>query len=170
MIAVVTTLISLAVFLVALSSLVISEEKFRLDLYNKRFDIYVRTVKFYQALMRSKESIEAGTFDPLRADFIIASRESKFLFAPNSGVYDLLFRLNTASFKITALRDMPKGLPPEQVIENQKQFSDAQMLWNSSIEHLENLMASYLDYHYTSALSALMGRARGLLRSPARNG
>lgn len=169
MIAIVTTLISLAAFAVAWFSLIINEEKFRLDLYNKRFDIYLRTVKFYQALMRLQESKEAGIFDALQVGFIIATRESKFLFAPNSGVYDLLSRLNTASFTITGLRDLPKGLPPEQIIQNQEQISGALMLWNSSMEHLEDLMAPYLNYHYTSALSAFMGRARGLLHSPSRS-
>jgi hypothetical protein len=33
------------------------------------------------------------------------------------------------------------GLPPEEVISLNKQFHDAPMLWNSSMEHLEDLMA-----------------------------
>jgi hypothetical protein len=147
-------LISFLAFVVALFSLTVSAEKFRLDLFSRRFDIYVRTVKFYQALMRDKETADEGTLTALQADFILAVRESQFLFAPESGVYDLLNRLSTASFKITGSRELPKGLSPEQVIENQKQFSDALVLWNSSIEPLEAKMAPYLNYHYVSTPSA----------------
>jgi hypothetical protein len=128
----IATLISLVALVVAAFSFFVASERFRLDLYNKRFDIYMRTVKFYQALLSSKEAEEATSFAALRADFIIASRESQFLFGPESGVYDLLSRLNKASFTITGLHDMPKGLPPEQILANQKQFSNALMLWNSS--------------------------------------
>jgi hypothetical protein len=160
MIAALTILISFLALLVALFSLFISEEKFRLDLYNKRFDIYVRTVKFYQALMKSKEAKDDPAFAPLQADFILACRESKFVFGPDSGIYDLLNRLNTASFKILGLHDMPKGLPPEQILQNQRELSDALMLWNTRIEPLEDLMAPYLNYHYASAPSALVDQVR----------
>lgn len=139
-----TTAISLVALAVALFSLFVSAEKFRLDLYNKRFDIYIRTVKFYQAMMKQ----EKGTFDALQADFIIASRESKFLFSPESGVYDLLSRLNNASFTIIGRRSLPEGIPPEEILKIDKRFTDALDLWNSSMEPLEDLMAPYLNYHY----------------------
>jgi hypothetical protein len=120
----------------------------------------MRTVKLYQALIKSKEANEDEIFGTLQADFILTSREAKFLFGPESGVYDLLSRLNIASFKITGLRDMPKGLPPEQIIQNQEEFSEALRLWNTSIEPLEDSMAPYLNYHYVSAQSALVGQVR----------
>jgi hypothetical protein len=139
-----TTLISVLAIVIASVSLFVSAEKFRLDLYNKRFDIYMRTVKFYQALMHEQD----GTFAALRADFIVASRESRFLFSPESGVHELLSQLSSASFTIIGMHSLPKGLPPEQIMENQKKFLDALILWNSSIEKLEDLMAPDLNYHY----------------------
>ncbi|MFI4986514.1 MAG: hypothetical protein ACHQF3_03655 [Alphaproteobacteria bacterium] len=151
------TLISLVALVIAVLSFFIASERFRLDLYNKRFDIYVRTVKFYQILLKSRENDEDETFAALRKDFILACRESKFLFDPESGVYDLLNRLNMASFEITGSRDMPKGLPAEQIIENQRRFAEAIKLWISSMEPLEDLMAPYLNYHYASAPAELIG-------------
>ena len=107
------TLISLFALIVAGSSFFVASERFRLDLYNKRYDIYVRTVKFYWVLMRSKEvAAQLGNLEQLRADFILATRESGFLFPPESGVPQLLDRLNNASFTITGSRDMAKGLHP----------------------------------------------------------
>jgi hypothetical protein len=157
----IVTLISLVALIVAIFSFFIASERFRLDLYNKRFEIYVRTVKFYQVLIRSERNDEDETFASLRKDFILATRESQFLFSPESGIYDLLTRLNTDSFKITGLKDMPKGLPQDQIMENQRQFSEALIRWNSSMESLEALMAPYLNYHYASAPSAVIGQIRG---------
>jgi hypothetical protein len=107
--------------------------------------------------MTSKRDDEDEGFAALRNDFILAVRESQFLFSPESGIYDLLSRLNKDSFKITGQKNMPKGLPPDQVIANQQQFSEALMRWNSSMEPLEAMMAPYLNYHYASASSALVG-------------
>ena len=81
--------------LVAILAFTVASEKFRLDLYNKRFDIYVRTVRFYQALMSSKNGGEA--FSGLRKDFVLAVREPQFLLAPTSGIHALLSQLNTDS-------------------------------------------------------------------------
>ncbi len=156
----VATLISLVALIVAAFSFFVASERFRLDLYNKRFDIYMRTVRFYQALITSKRDNEDEAFSALRKDFILASRESQFLFSPESGVHDLLTRLNSDSFKITGQKDMPKELPPEQIVANHNQFWGAQMRWNSSMEPLEAMMAPYLNYHYVSAPSALFGRFR----------
>jgi hypothetical protein len=151
-----TTAVSILAFVVAFFALWVSADKLRLDLYNKRFDIYVRTVKFYQALMREED----GTFAALQADFIIASRESKFLFSPKSGVHDLLSLLNSASFTIIGRKSLPKGLPPEAIVANEKLFFDALALWNSSIEKLEDLMAPCLNYHYAFSPLALLGWMR----------
>jgi hypothetical protein len=169
-----TDLISLAAFVVALFALIINEEKFRLDLYNKRFDIYQRTVqfyqafandKFYQAAIKPQEPGTAGIFDKLQSDFIIASRESRFLFAPDSGIYDLLLRLNRASLEATLILHLTKAEAAEEKKEYKKTFHEAVELWTSGMRQLEDLMAPYLNYHYNSAFSALIG---WLCRLPGR--
>jgi hypothetical protein len=159
MTATVSIVISVIALAIAALSFFVAFERFRLDLYNKRFEIYLRTVRFYQALMKPKEG-EEEAFKALQTDFIIASRESQFLFAPNSGIHDLLSKLNRASFKIIGTRETPKeGMPPEFIINATKEFGAAMSLWNSSMEHLEALIAPYLNYHYATALSALIGYA-----------
>ena len=149
------TIISIIALIIATFSFFVASEKFRLDLYNKRFDIYVRTVKLYQALLKPERDYEAETFAALRNDFIIATRESQFLFKPESGVYSLLSSLNSNSFKITRQKDKPEGLLPDEVIDNQRQFSEAVTRWNSSMEPLEAMLAPYLNYHYASAPSEI---------------
>jgi len=79
----VATLISLVALIVAAFSFFVASERFRLDLYNKRFDIYVRTVRFHQALMTSKRDDEDEAFAALQKDFILASRNPNFYSAQN---------------------------------------------------------------------------------------
>jgi hypothetical protein len=160
-----TIVFSFLAFLVAVFSLAVSTERFRLDLYNKRFDIYARTVKFYQALM-GKESDPSIEFTVRQTDFILACREAKFMFEPKSGVYDLLNRLNDASFKLIGFKHLPEGgLRPEDRINFYNQRAEALMLWNTQIEPLEDLMAPYLNYHYASLPSALVAWMRRRLAS-----
>lgn len=150
----IATTVSILAVVVAFFALWVSADKLRLDLYNKRFDIYLRTLKFQEALLRKPK--EDGTVAALQADFMIASRESKFLFGPESGVYDQLRKLLEAS--VTIMQDMSNELPLEMKLEHQKKHFAAVALWSGpGLETLENLMAPYLNFHHASPLSALLG-------------
>jgi hypothetical protein len=132
-----------------------------LDLYNKRFEIHLRTVKYYQAMMKPKDDEEEEA-SALQADFIIASREAQFLFAPESGVYRLLLKLNKAPGIITDFRRLPEGLSPKDTTDFHNQRIDALNLWNTSMQPIGGADGAYLNYHYATALSALIGRARAI--------
>ena len=139
-----TTAVSILALVVAFFALWVSADKLRLDLYNKRFDIYLRTLKFQQPLLRARK--EDGTFAALQTDFMIASRESTFLFSPKSGVYDQLRKLHEASAAI--VQDIPNDLPREKKSELEEKHSDAIVLWSDpGLEKLENLMKPYLKFH-----------------------
>ena len=139
-----TTAVSILAFVVAFFALWVSADKLRLDLYNKRFDIYLRTLKFQQPLLRARK--EDGTFAALQTDFMIACRESIFLFSPRSGVYDQLRKLHEASAAI--VQDIPNDLPREKKSELEEKHSDAIVLWSDpGLEKLENLMKPYLKFH-----------------------
>lgn len=154
----ITTAMSTFAVVVACFALWVSAEKLRLDLYNKRFDIYLRTLKFQQALFQKVR--EDGTLAALHADFMIASRESRFLFSSESGVYDQLRRLHEASVAI--MREMPKDLPPEYKSEHQEERSAAIVLWfGPGLTKLEDLMAQDLNFHDAFLPWALLGRMRG---------
>jgi hypothetical protein len=156
-----TTAVSILAFVVASFALWVSAEKLRLDLYNKRFDIYLRTLKFCGALFRTGK--EDGMFAALQADFMIASRESKFLFSPKSGVYDQLRKLHEAS--VTMMQDMSMELPLEMKLEHQEKRFAAVALWSGpGLETLENLMAPYLNFHDVFPPSALLGWMLGWMR------
>jgi hypothetical protein len=89
-----STSISVATAIVAVIALVLSyrssqdnRDKIRLDLFNRRFTIYQRTLVFYQELIGWRdEQSQKNLIQP----FIEASREALFIFPRDSGVYEHL--------------------------------------------------------------------------------
>ena len=74
---------------VAWSQMRIASAKIKLDLYNRRFNIYVAALDYYQSAWgkTEKNMTEAGSA------FVRAFRESVFLFDRNDKVYETLDRI-----------------------------------------------------------------------------
>jgi hypothetical protein len=141
----ITTIMSGIALVISAFAFFVASEKLRLDLYNKRFEVYQRTVKFYLAMFAKDKDSEALAM--LRRDFIIASREAQFLFSPKSGVYDLLVKLLKESNKITEPSKKPEGLVGQAAVDFVIEQSTGTTSWNYGMEHLEVLIAPYLNYH-----------------------
>jgi hypothetical protein len=84
-----TPTIALVVVLISFLQWRTNREKLRLDLYQKRFEIYSRLLDFSEALSkwRSLSEIDRQNF---KNSFIKALNESSFLFPDKSGVHALL--------------------------------------------------------------------------------
>ncbi|WP_374254393.1 hypothetical protein [Acinetobacter brisouii] len=81
--------ISLCSFWVAFVQMRIASAKTKLDLYNKRFSIYVTALEYYQSTWHDPyDKIENKA-----KEFTKAFRESLFLFDKNSGIQDLLKKI-----------------------------------------------------------------------------
>lgn len=87
--------ISLAVACIALSQLKTNDLKLKLDLYNRRFDIYQKTLKYYLNNIHINKRSESEILNS-NYDFTMAYRESTFLFERKSGVHD----------NLTAIKDL----------------------------------------------------------------
>lgn len=83
----VVTLIS--TFSVAYAQMKIASAKIKLDLYNKRFAVYISALEYYQATWyESPDRMkEKGN------QFVKFYRESKFLFEPSDGAYETLGKI-----------------------------------------------------------------------------
>ncbi|EPF2489658.1 hypothetical protein ACSP9A_002188 [Acinetobacter baumannii] len=89
-------IISLATFAVAYAQMKIASAKTKLDLYNKRFNIYSLTLELYQAFYFK-------TFDEMNIkiiEFTKAYRESLFLFDKEDGIYDVLSLIQQSASEI----------------------------------------------------------------------
>jgi hypothetical protein len=136
-------LVSLLAAWAAAHAAYINYEKLRLDLYNKRFDVYSVTVDFYQALMVWEKS---ESNEILYRKFIKSFLESRFLFKPK--IYELLKEMRLQSDVVIGFKEHSNsyaGMPDELIKANDK-MAKALEYWNKSIEEISVLMLEYLDF------------------------
>lgn len=96
---VVPIIISFAVAFIAWAQYKTNKSKLRLDLYNRRFSVYDKTLAYYQAYY-SRDSNNEATRESA-TDFVRAYRESSFLFGRESSVYKALTEIkDTFSFLV----------------------------------------------------------------------
>ncbi len=124
------TIISVAaLLLVAWGQLKRDKQKLRLDLYNRRFSIFDRTIVFLRAL---EGSPGAERFHSQHIAFIHASKEARFLFTEKSGIPQLLDRLRN-----DCLAKKPAGGPA----------ANDYAIWLDEItKQLETKIGPYLNF------------------------
>jgi hypothetical protein len=129
-----------------------AREKLRLDLYNRRFEVYLRALDFMQALMMWS-SIPPEERQPKRIAFIRATRESRFLFADDPRILRLLEEFHTRSFKVTGyieeLSQHAAIMPKETIAAYQEKQSSLEWIMES-IGQLETLLIPYLAFRHRS--------------------
>lgn len=92
--------ISLATFSVAYSQVKIASAKTKLDLYNKRFAVYISALDYYHTTFESHDKIKE------RGNHLTkAYRESLFLFEPSSGIYETLGKIRQNGSRIHAYKE-----------------------------------------------------------------
>jgi len=135
----------------------LNREKLRLDLYNRRFDIYSHTLDLLHALESwNPTAAEKGAhslqdspdLDKALKAFTKASRESQFLFADHSGIHENLERLHSAAIALIGFkRDAGPNLTGPDLLGA---FADSQQRSETMLKMppiLEKAMKKYLDFH-----------------------
>ena len=124
-----------------------SREKIRLDLFDRRFDIYLRTLSLYQVLLNWKDTDEQKALvDP----FLKAGREARFIFPSNSGGYEYLEEFGLQALGIIHFK-ASMALYPEEGMHHARADLIAARLdhakWiRNSIVKLEDLMKPYMSF------------------------
>jgi hypothetical protein len=140
----------------------ISREKLRLDLYDRRFGVYLRTLDFWYALSdwkptdNERHSTTLQDSPELRTAqiaFIKASREAQFLFDDASGIHKLLEQVHSDSIGVVGYKRDIAHHPaePQQVITNYNEKEVRRQRFDDAIPLLEQKLAKYLDFHSLSA-------------------
>ncbi len=124
-----------------------NQEKLRLDLFQRRFDIFVRVLEFHWALLEWKDGPEQQA---LRGPFVKAFCESKFMFPEESGVYEFLREFNQHAFRITgfkSLSDQMRDVMPDEFakLANQR-IQDVNWILGS-MDTLLVKLAPHLNFH-----------------------
>ena len=136
--------IVMAAFLgyIAYQQMMTNKSKLKLDLYNKRFNIYASALTFHQELMSE------GLTKETHRNFIEAKQSSKFLFNPIDGIYKVLNEIHTNSFKVTGYRKYSEEInETDALISDQNESHEALNFIIKEIENLDLKMAKYLKFH-----------------------
>ena len=94
LIAIAPIIISLAVAWFAWVQASTNKSKLRLDLYNRRFAVYEKTINYYLAYMSSE--LQQPKLKENADEFVKAVRESRFLFGKDSSVHKTLIEIQQA--------------------------------------------------------------------------
>jgi hypothetical protein len=142
-VSVVGGVVGLIALTVAWSQMRIASAKTKLDLYNKRFNVYMAALEFHQCAMSGSGIREK--YDKL----VQAHRESRFLFDVKDGVYETIGRIQKAGVSI--LNHHVAKLDPNSAaniaIEHQIPAHDAYTGMIEDILALEDQLKQYLSFH-----------------------
>lgn len=126
---------------IAWQQMLTNKNKLKLDLYNKRFEVYTDALKFYQELMG--EEVSKNT----HIRFINSKEASMFLFSKEPSIYKLLDQMHSESFKIIGFKRHGKELSghPEQFIESNDNAQKTLQWFDEQMAVLRNKMLIFLN-------------------------
>jgi hypothetical protein len=121
-----------------------NHDKLRLDLYDRRFGIYLAVLDFYKALIVWKGTDAQVA---LKMPFLQAYRESTFIFPAKSGVYELLTEFQRHAHNITEYEGFVELFRSAAVLPiktTERLDSHAWIL--KSIETIEEKMKPFISF------------------------
>lgn len=130
---------------VAWSQMRIASAKTKLDLYNKRFSVYLAALEYYQYIFAESKEDMKGKANKLTH----AYRESKFLFDEKDGIYETLGRIQKASGVIRAYEEFKQS--PNKNVDRAsillEKYTDALLSMEGDLLALEEQLKKYLSFH-----------------------
>lgn len=128
----------------------INKSKLRLDLYNRRFDVYLKMLDYYFSYTNKKKDNDYEYIDECRIAFIKVYRESLFLFGEESDVYK---KLNYFQQNLGQLVNIDKKLDTLTNDSDREYLSDKRYELYTSVfvsdflAELEQSLKKWLDFH-----------------------
>lgn len=136
-------LVSLATLTVGYTQMKIASAKIRLDLYNKRFNIYLSALAYHQAVW------DKGDFKASETEFIKSYRESKFLFDYEDGIHETLTNIKNCGGVIRTNNEIQEG---SSIInkDDSSAFDDLcdskRQEMTKELGKLEDQLGKYIDF------------------------
>lgn len=131
----------------------IETERIRLSLYERRFQVYDRAVRFVLSIIEDSETFNDENSKKIRQDFIIASRESRFLFGIDSEIFKSLSKVDDDAYNIVWHRETIELDSEYDFTEEEKDKFRSQIAYlNDLLPTLEDYFSSYLDFSKTGVI------------------
>ncbi|MBF8179766.1 hypothetical protein IXC47_18960 [Herminiimonas contaminans] len=104
------------------------------------------TIAFYNAL---SGDVNVDEFLDARRKFLMAVRESQFLFSPDSGIYETLLDLREKAFSIHGFKANSESLQsdPTLFIQLHEKMINELDSWDGLTSKIQKAMASHLNFH-----------------------
>lgn len=140
-----------AIFIASLAMIIsffshrVAKQKLRLDLHNKRFDVYCRILNYANLFLT--EQMQKIQDSDIRYNFILAFRESKFLFKPNSGIYKIIEDILQTCGDILFYYESKDKF--EFKNDKYEQILTKKLSIEGKLINLENAMLPYLKFSIT---------------------
>jgi hypothetical protein len=129
----------------------IEATKVRLDLYNRRYQIYDSIFDFYNALIGWTGTPEQRA---AQTRFFRASQEAAFLFKPESGIEHTLKTIHTESAKVIGFKEYSEEYKSGGTAFYLEQFHQAQRVllvdFDAALVKLKAELPKYLNFHTIS--------------------
>lgn len=140
--------IPISVFLayIAWAQLNTNRKKLKLDLYNKRFEVYLETLKYYQELMDLGPNKAINR--EIQRSFIREKEAAYYLFSETPEIYQLLLGINAAALQIVAFKTLGEerdAMGPKELLNMKQVSDDAYQIIPKSIQKIKVLMCKYLN-------------------------
>lgn len=139
-------LVSLATLSIGYTQMKIASAKVKLDLYNKRFNVYLSALEYYQAMWKQTDV----DLKEKAAEFIKCYRESLFLFSEKDGIHQTLTKIKDRAAIVSAYDEWKKSESNGHSIGNMNVLSeksvDARQGIGEDLQVLERQMAKYIDF------------------------
>lgn len=143
---VVTIVIGLITAFIAYSQMRIASAKVKLDLYNKRFNVYLVTLDYYQSI----DSNDVGSMQRKYEEFVKCCRESQFLFDKSDGVSNTLEKLMKNGGDILSYDRNKIGANAEAKLMLDGGRDDARQAFMKGVILLEVQIAKYISFKTVS--------------------
>jgi hypothetical protein len=124
----------------------LQNEKLRLDLYDRRFEIFSSIFDFYEAMTGWEGTPEQKA---ARTRFFRAYQESGFLFTQASGIPDILKMLNDEAAKVIGYKENRDSYKSDPTFSREQfnQVTDIQIrVFDDGLAKLKAAMFPYLDF------------------------
>lgn len=122
---------------------VTNDKKLKLDLYNKRFEVYSDTIDFYQETISGEVEVSKD----VHRQFIKSKNASKYLFSKDPSIYDTLDEMHEKSFKIKGFRkawgNFQTDAKPD--VKSTEAFQSDLRWCNKAMENLHIKLARFLN-------------------------
>lgn len=134
--------------------LAISKEQLRQARFDRRLEVYLSAVDFYNQLIKWDGSDEQ---QKARSRFFVALHASYFLFDSDATIETALSELNDSSFAIIGYKEHIAGMPADPAF-TREQFEKTQdhllRYFPSRLASLKSAMKPYMDLSVLSAPSS----------------